>query len=43
MYYYEDLYMSEMAEVLGVSESRISQLHSRAIYELGRMMSEHEP
>ena len=38
MYYYEDLYMSEMADILGVSESRISQLHTRAIYNLTRML-----
>jgi RNA polymerase sigma factor for flagellar operon FliA len=38
MYYYEDLYMSEMAEVLQVSESRVSQLHTRAIYNLSRML-----
>lgn len=38
MYYYEELYMSEMAEVLGVSESRISQLHTRALYDLERKL-----
>jgi RNA polymerase sigma factor for flagellar operon FliA len=38
MYYYEDLYMSEMAEILGVTESRVSQLHTRAIYNLTRQM-----
>jgi RNA polymerase sigma factor for flagellar operon FliA len=38
MYYYEDLYMAEMAEVFGVSESRISQLHTRAIYNLTRIL-----
>ncbi len=38
MYYYEDLYMAEMAEVLDLSESRISQLHTRAIYNLSRIL-----
>ncbi|MHC4481833.1 MAG: sigma-70 family RNA polymerase sigma factor [Planctomycetota bacterium] len=36
MYYYEDLYMGEMAEVLGISESRVSQLHTQALYNLTR-------
>ena len=40
MYYYEDLYMAEMAEILGVSESRVSQLHTRALYNLTRKLEE---
>jgi RNA polymerase sigma factor for flagellar operon FliA len=31
LYYYEGLRMKEIGEVLGVSESRISQIHSKAI------------
>jgi RNA polymerase sigma factor for flagellar operon FliA len=31
LYYYEGLRMREIGEVLGISESRISQIHSRAI------------
>lgn len=31
LYYYEGLRMKEIGEVMGVSESRISQIHSRAI------------
>ena len=31
LYYYEGLRMKEIGEVIGVSESRISQIHSRAI------------
>jgi RNA polymerase sigma factor for flagellar operon FliA len=31
LYYYEGLRMKEIGEVVGVSESRISQIHSRAI------------
>jgi RNA polymerase sigma factor for flagellar operon FliA len=38
MYYYEDLYMGEMAEILGVTEGRISQLHTRALYNLTRKL-----
>ncbi len=40
MYYYEDLYIAEMAEVLGVSESRVSQLHTRALYTLARKLED---
>lgn len=38
MYYYEDLYMAEMAEILNISESRVSQLHTRALYNLTRKL-----
>jgi len=38
MYYYEDLYMAEMADVLDISESRVSQLHTRALYNLTRLL-----
>ncbi len=31
LYYYEDLTMREVGDVLGVTESRVSQLHSKAI------------
>jgi RNA polymerase sigma factor for flagellar operon FliA len=31
LYYYEGLRMKEVGEVLGVSESRVSQIHSKAI------------
>jgi RNA polymerase sigma factor for flagellar operon FliA len=31
LYYYEGLRMKEIGEVLGVSESRVSQIHSKAI------------
>jgi RNA polymerase sigma factor (sigma-70 family) len=34
LYYYEELTMAEIAEVLGVSPSRISQIHARAIQRL---------
>jgi len=31
LYYYEELQMSHISKILGVKESRISQLHSNAI------------
>ncbi len=38
LYYYENLMLKEIGEVLGVSESRISQVHSKAIMRLrGRL------
>ncbi len=40
MYYYEELYMSEMAEVFSISESRVSELHTAALYNLARMLEE---
>lgn len=39
MYYYEELTLKEIGLVLGVSESRVSQLHSRSITRLrGRLL-----
>ena len=38
MYYYEELYLAEMAEVLGISEGRVSQLHTKALYNLTRLL-----
>jgi RNA polymerase sigma factor for flagellar operon FliA len=37
--YFEDLNASEIAKVLGVSESRISQIRSKALAELRRIMT----
>ncbi len=34
LYYYEDLTLKEIGEVLGVTESRVSQLHTKAIIRL---------
>lgn len=34
LYYYEALTMKEIADVLGVSQSRVSQLHTKAILRL---------
>jgi RNA polymerase sigma factor for flagellar operon FliA len=40
MYYYEELYLTEMAEVLGISEGRVSQLHTKALYNLTLLLEE---
>jgi RNA polymerase sigma factor for flagellar operon FliA len=34
LYYYEDLTLKEIGEVLGVTESRVSQLHTKAVLRL---------
>lgn len=38
LYYYSELTVKEMAEVLGVSESRVSQLHTRAMMRMRAFM-----
>ena len=38
LYYYEDLTLKEIARVLEVSESRVSQLHTRALMKLKKTM-----
>lgn len=38
LYYYEEMMLKEIGEVLGVSESRVSQIHTKAILKLrGRL------
>ena len=38
LYYYEELTLKEISNILGVSESRISQLHTRALQKMrGKM------
>lgn len=39
LYYYEELTLKEIGEVLGVTESRISQLHTKAILRLRGYLS----
>lgn len=42
LYYYENLTLREIGEVLGVTESRVSQLHTKAVLRLrSRMSAEH--
>lgn len=44
LYYYENLTLREIGEVLGVTESRISQMHTKAILRLkGRLRDVIEP
>jgi RNA polymerase sigma factor for flagellar operon FliA len=44
LYYYEGLTLKEIGEVLGVTESRVSQLHTKAVLRLkGRIKDELEP
>lgn len=38
LYYAEELLLKEISEVLGVTESRVSQIHSRALYKLNRAL-----
>ncbi len=38
LYYYENLTLREIGEVLGVTESRISQLHTKAVLRLRSRM-----
>ena len=38
LYYYEELTLKEISGVLGVSESRVSQLHSRAIEKMKKTL-----
>lgn len=41
LYYYEDLNLKEIGEVLEVTESRVSQLHTQAILWLRRKLKHH--
>jgi RNA polymerase sigma factor for flagellar operon FliA len=43
LYYYEGFTLKEIAEVLGVSESRVSQLHARAVLRLRSKMHRFVP
>jgi RNA polymerase sigma factor for flagellar operon FliA len=38
LYYYEELNMKEIARVLGITESRVSQLHTKAMIRLKRIL-----
>jgi RNA polymerase sigma factor for flagellar operon FliA len=38
MYYAEELLLRDIAEVLDVTESRVSQIHTRALYRLNRTL-----
>ena len=38
LYYYEELTLKEISKVLEVSESRISQLHTKALQKMKKKM-----
>lgn len=38
LYYYEELTLKEISEIIGVTESRVSQLHSRAVCSMKKNM-----
>jgi RNA polymerase sigma factor for flagellar operon FliA len=40
LYYYEDLTLKEIGEVLSVTESRVSQLHTKAIIRMKAKLAE---
>jgi len=40
LYYYENLTLREIGEVLGVTESRVSQLHTKAVLRLRSKLGE---
>jgi RNA polymerase sigma factor for flagellar operon FliA len=40
LYYFEELTMKEVGTTLGVGESRISQIHSMAVFRLRARMAE---
>ena len=41
MYYYEDLTLKEISNVLDVSESRVSQLHTKALGKMKNKMGKY--
>lgn len=42
LYYFEELTLKEIGKVLGVSESRVSQLHSKAVFKLKGKLGAHK-
>jgi RNA polymerase sigma factor for flagellar operon FliA len=43
LYYGEELLLKEIGDILGVTESRVSQIHSRALYRLNRELRQAQP
>jgi len=41
LYYYEELNLKEIGEIIGLTESRVSQLHSQAILRLRSRLKQH--
>ena len=42
LYYYESLTLREIGEVLGVTESRVSQLHTKAVLRMKSRLQDDE-
>ncbi len=42
LYYFDDLTLKEISKILGVSESRISQIHSKALFKLENRLTEYK-
>ena len=43
LYYYEGLTLAEIGQVLGVTESRICQMHTKAVLQLrGKLAEQHD-
>ena len=43
LYYFEDMRLREIAEVFGVTESRICQIHAQAILSIKSFLKKHDP
>ena len=41
LYYYEELKYSEIAEVMGIGQSRVCQIHTKAIKKLKNSLEEY--
>ena len=39
LYFHEQLFLKEIGQILGVTESRVSQIHTRALYRLNRELA----
>jgi RNA polymerase sigma factor for flagellar operon FliA len=42
MYYYEGFMLKDIAEILGITEGRVSQLHSRIIVKMRKALVDAE-
>jgi len=41
LYYYEEMNLKEIGEIIGLTESRVSQLHSQAVLRLRSRLKQH--